>query len=746
MIPVAKIDNLLRLDIQNGNFFVTLHINLIQILMQMPDLSTYFPVTDPTWIFFLVLSIILFAPILLGKLKIPHIVGMILAGVLIGPYGLHVLDKDSSFELFGNVGLYYIMFLASLEMDMQHMKRIRWQALTLGLAAFVFPLTMGVVSNVFLLKYSLVTSVLLASMYASHTLIAYPIVIRYGVSRNRSVSIAVGGTIVTDTLTLLVLAFISGMFREEVHGGWFGVVLLLKVILLSLFIVYSFPRIARWFFRRYNDPVIQFIFVLAMVFLSAGLMELIGMEGILGAFLAGLVLNRLIPHSAPLMHHLEFVGNALFIPYFLIGVGMIIDLRVLFGSGEALKVAAVMITMALAGKWIASWVTQKAFKMSVLERELMFGLSNAQAAATLAAVLVGYNIILPSGERLLNEDVLNGTILLILVTCVVSSLITDVAARRLALQDGNINESRPLDEESALIALAYPDTVDDLVNMALLMRKDKSDAPMSAINVVLDNDDKAREKGMKLLEAASAVASAANVQMQTKVRLATNLANGIIHSMKENDYSELVVGLHMQNSPSESFFGPVLISLLNRLNRQITMIRYTVPVNTIRRIHVAVPAKAQFEAGFYHWVERVARLAVGLGCRIIYHAHPDTIRILQRYLETYHASIRAEYVQTDGGNELKRISREVREDHMLVVVLARRGSISFRPSFDHIPRQIKKYYMNTGLMLIFPDVYAEAATKDVSVNEPLTTDLRYEAAKEWYKNWLSRSNGKEESQ
>ena len=334
-----------------------MHINLIQILMQMPDLSTYFPVTDPTWIFFLVLSIILFAPILLGKLKIPHIVGMILAGVLIGPYGLHVLDKDSSFELFGNVGLYYIMFLASLEMDMQHMKRIRWQALTLGLAAFVFPLTMGVVSNVFLLKYSLVTSVLLASMYASHTLIAYPIVIRYGVSRNRSVSIAVGGTIVTDTLTLLVLAFISGMFREEVHGGWFGVVLLLKVILLSLFIVYSFPRIARWFFRRYNDPVIQFIFVLAMVFLSAGLMELIGMEGILGAFLAGLVLNRLIPHSAPLMHHLEFVGNALFIPYFLIGVGMIIDLRVLFGSGDALKVAAVMITMALAGKWIASWVT-----------------------------------------------------------------------------------------------------------------------------------------------------------------------------------------------------------------------------------------------------------------------------------------------------------------------------------------------------------------------------------------------------
>ena len=710
--------------------------------MQLPSLSAYFPVTDPTWIFFLVLCIILFAPILLGKLKIPHIVGMILAGVLIGPYGFHVLDRDSSFELFGQVGLYYIMFLASLEMDLQHMKRIRWQALTLGLAAFIFPLTMGIVSNVFLLKYSLATSVLLASMYASHTLIAYPIVVRYGVTRNRSVGIAVGGTIVTDTLTLLVLAFISGMFREEVHG-WFGISLILKLLLLCLFIIYSFPFIARRFFRRYNDAVLQFIFVLGMVFLSAGLMELIGMEGILGAFLAGIVLNPLIPRSAPLMHHLEFVGNALFIPYFLIGVGMLIDMRVLFGTGDALKVAAVMITMALAGKWIASWFTQKIFKMSGVERELMFGLSNAQAAATLAAVLVGYNIILPSGERLLNEDVLNGTILLILVTCIVSSLTTDAAARRLALR-GSIDEARPLNEESALIALASPMNVDYLVNLALLMRKEKSDAPMSAVNVVLDNDDKAREKGMKLLETAAAIASAANVQMQTKVRLATNLANGIIHAMKENDYSELVVGLHMQNSPTEPFFGGVLTNLLNRLNRQITMVRCTVPVNTLRRIHVAIPAKAQFEAGFYHWVERVARLAVSLGCRITYYAHPDTIRILQRYLNAHHTTIRAEYVNTDGGNELKRLSKEVREDHMLVVVLARRGSISFRPSFDHIPQQVKKHYMHTSVMLIFPDIYAETATKELSINEPLTTDQRYEATSDWSKNWLPRNSAKEE--
>ena len=280
-------------------------------------------------------------------------------------------------------------------------------------------------ANVSYLKYGVITSVLLASMYASHTLVAYPIVTRFGISRHRSVSIAVGGTAVTDTLTLLVLAVIGGLFKGET-GGLFWIWLVVKVIFLGALIIYFFPRIGRWFFHRYNDNVMQFHFLcLQMVFLGAGLMELVGMEGILGAFLAGLVLNRLIPHVSPLMDHLEFVGNALFIPYFLIGVGMLINLRVIFGHGDALKVAAVMITMALTGKWIACWLTQKIYKMSVLERNLMYGLSNAQAAATLAAVLVGYNIILPTGERLLNDDVLNGTVLLILVTCVVSSLITD---------------------------------------------------------------------------------------------------------------------------------------------------------------------------------------------------------------------------------------------------------------------------------------------------------------------------------
>ena len=317
----------------------------------MTDLTTYLPITDPTWIFFIVLSIILFAPMLLERLKIPSIVGMIAAGILIGPHGFHLLERDSSFELFGKVGLYYIMFLASLEMNMQDVQKIKMRALVLGLLSFGLPITFGFVANHSLLGYGIAASVLMAAMYASHTLIAYPIVLRYGLSRRMSVSIAVGGTIVADTLTLLVLAVVGGTFKGEA-SGLFWVWLLVKVVVLSGLIVAGFPALARWFFRRYDEGVVQYIFVLALVFLGAGLMEFVGMEGILGAFLVGIVLNRTIPPSSPLMNHLEFVGNALFIPYFLIGVGMLLNVQAFVESSNVFLIALVMIVVGTGSKWL----------------------------------------------------------------------------------------------------------------------------------------------------------------------------------------------------------------------------------------------------------------------------------------------------------------------------------------------------------------------------------------------------------
>ena len=673
-------------------------------MMDFINLNEFFPITDTTWIFFLVLCIILFAPILFNKLRLPHIIGMIFAGLLVGPHGFNILDHDSSFELFGDVGLFYIMFLASLEINMQEMKMAKGGALLLGLTAFVFPLAIGVAANVFVLDYGLAASVLLASMYASHTLIAYPIVARYGLSRLRCVNFAVGGTIVTDTLTLFVLAVIGGLFKGDT-GAWFLPVLLVKMILLTLVIVFLFPRVARFFFRKYNDGIIQYIFVMAMLFLGAGLMELVGMEGILGAFVTGLVLNRLIPRSSPLMKHIEFVGNALFIPYFLIGVGMIIDLKVLFGGGNALMVAGVMIVIALFGKWLASWVTQKVYGMSGEERRLMFGLSNAQAAATLAAVLVGYNIILADGSRLLNDDVLNGTIILILVTCVVSSIITENASRKIAIS-GEVVEKPMETPGKMLISLANPDMVDRLMSLALMLRKENSNVPLSAVNVVLDEDENQMARGTKILEHAADIAATVNVQLLTKLRLTTNISHGIIHEMKENNYHELVVGFHEKSSPNDFFLGTVLPELLTGLYCQIIMARLTMPINTIRCIHITFPAKAEFEAGFFHWVEQTERLATGLDCLIKYHGHIDTMRLIQKHHKDTKSRIRAEFYETDGGNDLKRISQLVKPDHLLIVVSARRGSISFRPSLDHIFTQIQRNYVGRSILLIYPNGYS----------------------------------------
>ncbi|MFQ9070283.1 MAG: cation:proton antiporter [Bacteroides stercoris] len=704
--------------------------------MDWLNFSLTLPVTDPTWIFLLVLLIILFAPILLNKLRIPHIIGMILAGLVIGEHGFNILVRDSSFELFGKVGLYYIMFLAGLEMNMGDFKKNRGKAVMLGLLAFVIPIGIGLVTNMMLLKYSLVTSILLASMYASHTLVAYPIVIRYGVSRHRSVSIAVGGTAVTDTLTLLVLAVVGGLFKGE-SGGLFWLWLVVKVIFLGALIMYSFPRIGRWFFRRYDDNVMQFIFVLAMVFLGAGLMEFVGMEGILGAFLAGLVLNRLIPHVSPLMNHLEFVGNALFIPYFLIGVGMLIDIHVIVGQGDALKVAAVMIVVALVGKWIASWLTQKIYKMAPIERELMFGLSNAQAAATLAAVLVGYNIILPNGERLLNEDVLNGTVLLILVTCVVSSFITERAARKIAMCEAHLEEERTVEAERILIPVANPDTIEYLMNLSLLIRDTKQKDNLLALNVINDNNtsEGLELRGKRYLEKAAMITASADVPLRQITRYDLNIASGIIHTAKEYEVTDVIIGLHRKVNIVDSFFGMLAENLLKGLHREVMIAKFLIPINTIRRIIIAVPPKAEYEAGFQKWVEHFCRMGGTLGCRVHFFANEETTVQLQALVKKKYGQTLTDFSRLDDWGDLLILTGQVNYDHLLVVISARRGSISYDSSFEKLPAQLSKYFSNNSLIVLYPDQLGEPQDA-VSFSNPRNEAQHYEKVGKWVYKWF----------
>ena len=667
----------------------------------LASIATYLPITDPTWIFFVVLSIILFAPMMLERLRIPSIVGLIAAGVLIGPHGFHVLSRDSSFELFGKVGLYYIMFLASLEMNLQDVQKIKGRALTLGLLSFALPMLIGYVANRWLLGQGLAASVLMAAMYASHTLIAYPIVLRYGLSRRMGVSIAVGGTIVADTLTLLVLAVVGGTFKENVDGLYW-IWLMVKVVLISLFIIVTFPALARWFFRRYDEGVMQYIFVLSLVFLGAGLMEIVGMEGILGAFLVGIVLNRSIPPSSPLMNHLEFVGNALFIPYFLIGVGMLLNVQAFVQGQTVFVMAAVMIGVGLSSKWLAALATQKIFRMTGRDRTLMFGLTNSRAAATLAVVLVGYGILQPDGSHLLSEDVLNGAMMFILVTCVVSSFVTETVARRIA-ESGTPDESLPTTApDRILMALSNPDTVAPLVSLGLMMRTQGSATPLVALNVVLDDSPDTRDRGLKQLDRAGRIASAANVRLVLRQRWSVNVVSGIAHTAKETEASDVVVGLHQKSRLSDTYFGKLTADLLGAIDRQVVIFRPGVPLATVGRMHIVVPRKAEFEPGFAGWLRRVAMLASQLSCRIDLYGGRGTLAAMHHGWEENRLNVQADDHVYNEWHDFITIAHNSRQDHLIVFVVARKGTLSHHNYMERLPEQMERYFSQRNLLIIYP--------------------------------------------
>lgn len=710
--------------------------------MYLFDFSLQLPITDPTWIFFLVLAIILFAPILLDRLHIPHIIGMILAGVLIGGHGFNILERDSSFELFGKVGLYYIMFLAGLEMDMADFKKNKKKAFIFGLISFTIPTVLGIFSNMTILNYGIVTSILLASMFASHTLVSYPIISRYGLSRQKSVNITVGGTAITVILALFVLVIIAGMFKTEVDQVfWF--LLIAKIALACFVIIFFFPRIGRWFFRQYQDNVMQFVFVLAMLFLGAGIMELAGLEGILGAFLVGLVFNRLIPHVSPLMNHVEFVGNALFIPYFLIGVGMIIDVKSFFMEGKAFEVAIVMTLVPLVSKWIAAFITQKLYRMNSNERRIIFGLSSAKVAASLAAVLIGHDIIMNNGERLLNDDVLNGTILMILITTIVSSFVTERASRKIAINNEaqeKVGETKG--EENILIPISNPDNIVNLVNLALIIKNPKRKDGLVSLNVVNDHHGSTvkQAQGEKYLEKSAMISAAADVEMHTVSRYDLNIAAGIIHTIKEYNVSDVVIGLHRKINLVDSFWGGTAESLLKGTHRQIMIAKCLMPVNTLRRIIVAVPQKAEYEAGFTKWVNQLCRMGEQLGCRVHFFAHPETLDRLKVLISKKFKGLRSEFSELVDWDDLLLLTGQVNFDHLLVIISARKGSISYDTSFERLPSQLSKYFSNNSLLVVYPDQYGEPQD-NVTFSDPRghNESLNYDKMGQWFYKWFKKN-------
>lgn len=690
----------------------------------MFHLSSYFPFTDPTLVFFVVLLIILFAPIVMGKLRIPHIIGMVLAGVVIGKYGLNILERDNSFELFGKVGLYYIMFLAALEMDMEGFKKNKYRVLVFGISTFVLPFLLTYLMGIAILGYSSAVSLLLGCIMASNTLIAYPIVGRYGLQRKPSVILSVGSSMIALLLALIFLAGIVTFYNNGNNVG-FWLLFVAKFALYCAGMIWLVPRLTRWFLRRYSDAVMQFTFILAIMFMGAALSEVAGVEGIFGAFLSGLILNRYIPHVSPLMNRIEFIGNALFIPYFLIGVGMLIDVSWLFHGGNIIWVVLCITFFGTLGKGLAAYLSAMIFRLPRSSGHMMFGLTSAHAAGAIAMVMVGMKIEVSEGRYLVDSEILNGIVLVILFTCVISSMITERSAQIITLRDKDIpvEEDKNGDDERILIPVKYPEYADRLVNLAILMRNAKLNRELIGLNVVYDDDHMRanQEKGRRLLEHVTQYAAAADVKMQTQVRIAANIANGIKHAFKEFSASEILIGMHMHKDVSAKFWGEFHQSLFNGLNRQIIMCRLMQPLNTLRRIQVVVPSRAQFEQGFYRWLERLSRVAGYLECRIQFHGRADTLALISEYVRNRHPDVRADYAEMTHWNGLPRLAETIADDHLFVVVTARKGTVSYKSAQEGLSDEIKRHFSGKNLLIIFPDQFGDAMD-EMTFSQPQHTE------------------------
>lgn len=659
------------------------------------------PFQDSVLVFSVILFIILLAPVVLKRLRIPGIIGLILSGVVIGPHGFFLIERNSAVNLFSTIGLLYIMFIAGLELDLGEFRKNQYKSFVFGFLTFILPISIGLPACYYLLEYPLDTSVLTASMFATHTLIAYPIVSRLGISKNEAVAITVGGTILTDTAVLIILAIISGSHNGGLtHELW--VRLGISIIVFLLIVILLVPRIASWFFKRLEDEKnAHFIFVLSIVFFCAFLAELSGLEPIIGAFAAGLTLNRLIPHSSSLMNRIEFVGNSLFIPFFLISVGMLIDVRVLANGPQALIVATALTVVALIGKWLAAHFTGFFFKYTIPQRKLIFGLSSAHAAATLAVILVGYNI------GIIDDNILNGTIVLILITCLVASFVTEHAGKKLVIQDEKAEpEHDAVNAQRILVPIANPVTMERLIDFAIMIKEPKNFHPIVGLAVVEDGDQAQPKllQAKKMLEKATTHAAAADQQIEITATIDQNVTSGIKRVAKEMFITDIIMGWPSKTNIADIIFGKSFDSVVNQTVQHVFIARFTLPLNIHKNIHILCPSLSEKEEGFYQWISRVSRLAVQLSAKVSIYSGKETFAEIDEYVRHNKFSLSPVFHENHDLTNLSQLRKNIHPNDIIALVSSRRGSISYAPFLDALPRRMVRYFSDNSIVFIYPEV------------------------------------------
>ncbi|MFM1809603.1 MAG: hypothetical protein RLZZ382_828 [Bacteroidota bacterium] len=675
-----------------------------------------FPLTNPVLVFSLMLFIILLSPILLRRIRIPGIIGLILSGIIIGPKGLGVIGENSLaaegwIKLFSTIGLLYIMFMAGLELDLNQFRRYYKKSVFFGLFTFFIPILLGYPLCYYGLHLSPLASLLTSSMFATHTLVAYPIMSKFGLSKHSSVAITVGGTILTDTAVLIILAIISSASKGQLDVT-FWVRLLTSLAFFSIIMFVVVPRITRWFLKKLDsEKSSQYIFVLSVVFFSAFLAEVAGVEHIIGAFVAGLVLNRFIPHNSVLMNRIDFIGNSLFIPSFLIFVGMVVDYRALFQGSWPLIIAAVLTTFAIFSKWLAALATQLLFKMSKVERKVIFGLSTSHAAATLAIIMVGYQ------DNILSINIVNGTILLILFTCMTASFVTEHAGKELLIQiadqgEDEIYESK-LRNKHLVVAMNELTGNEKLLEFALQVSDPKVINPISIVSVLPTSSFAERiiHKSRKNLEEIVKHFSGYETKLNTIATIDLNISSGISRVSKELFADVVMVNDSNKINLIKRIVGDDRAHLMDSCDKTIFFCQVERPSVNYEKIVVVAPLLAELEPAFVSWVERVLRLAHELKIPIVAYMHAQTH---ERFVKVAVANkIDASY----SFKELEEVDDfflyATRNDNDFVMVVgARTGSVSYFTEVDSFVAKVQKVYEDNDWVLVIPGQEKENLFKE----------------------------------
>ena len=672
------------------------------------------PVTDPVLVFAIFLVIILCAPILSGKLRLPDIIGLIVAGIIVGPHATGLLERGDTIELLGMVGLLYIMFLAGLEIDLQQVKKNGSHTIVFGLLTFAIPLVVGTTSAMFVLSMSFGAAVLLASMFSSHTLITFPIASRLGLTKNRAVTTGIGGTIITDTLAMVILAIVASSARGRLDA-MFWVRLSVLIVVFVAVVAWGLPRLGRWFFRLdISTDLTDFVFVLTTVFVCGYLAHLVGLEPIIGAFLAGLTLNSLIPEKSILMNRINFVGNAIFIPFFLVSVGMLVDVRLLVTDAGAWIVSILMVTVAIITKWLAAKFTIPFLKYSSDEAGLIYGLSVNQAAATLAAVLVGYRL------GIFTDSVLTGTILMIAVTCFVGPIVTQKFGKRVALA----KRDAPYDPSTAphriLMPIANADSARAISELAFLLHKKESHESVYPLFVAMDgpNADEAVAAGEKILAHVVVRAIASGIPVTPVTRVDMTVHTGVLKALRDLRVSLVVTGWNGTTSARRSTFGRILDPIVQESRQMVLVNRIVHPVATIARVIFIAPPMIERQTGFDEAVQTVRTLAYQLGARLLVSGLPETVERCRVAVERGRENVTATYEPVTSWKKSAGLVTSIATENDLVVLLsARLGRLAWQPDLDRLPGRLVAALPDTNISVLYPPIERWTSDRGDEIDE-----------------------------